>query len=175
MMKQFFHLDRRGMLAEGQTLNLKPIEITTDYHDIKEHAHILFPEGVSMHGDFYLNKVIPQDSHSEWFYEYVRRAGFNQRPSRFQSVFAFETLEDLEKFKIEREIEESIPVFLVECDKFFRADMNLISYNPSPLSMSCLAYNYWSGETNEDINKRFGIEPLWENLLVGPVHVLARI
>lgn len=173
-MKRFYHLDRRGMLSEGQIIKNLPVKINTNFHELKHHAENLFPDGVSAHGQMYLNTAGDSNTQIEWYFEMIRRTIFNRRPSRFQSVFAFSTLDELNRFKAEQGLTDDIPIFELECSSFFRADMNLLKTNSSYLSMSWFAHQYWSGETNEELNKKFNLVPLWENLLNEPVFVKKR-
>lgn len=174
-MKLFYHLDRRGMFSEGQYVTNFPVEINTMFEELRIHAEELFPNGVSAHGRMYLNTVEKKENQIEWFYEMIRRTVYKDRPSRFQSVFAFSSLEELYRFKLERGIADDVPVFELECTNYFKADMNLLTTNTSYLTMSWFAHQYWSGETNIELNNRFGLVPQWENLLTEPVFVKRRI
>lgn len=173
-MGEYYHIDRAGSLNVGQTIELKPISINTDFLGPFQHATDLFGEGVSMHGLKYINEKGTPDSHSEWFLEYVRRSSFNDRPSRFQSIFAFSTLEDISRFKKRININEG-KIYLIEGNSEFKGDMNMVGFQQSPLLLSWLATLYWSGCTNDYLNNKFGFEPLWEHLLTGEIQVLEEI
>lgn len=172
---EFYHMDRRGFFTEEKIINLYSVSINGNVDGLEEHAKFLFPNGLSKHGNQYLNAGVTIDSITEWFFEYVRRSDFNNRPSRFESIFAFNSIEDLRRFKVEKEIYELYPIYKLQSDNFFKADMNLVGNQSSPLVSSFFAHNYWSGKTNEELNKEFNLTPLWEYLLTGKIKVLKRI
>ncbi|PLR84671.1 hypothetical protein CVD25_01150 [Bacillus canaveralius] len=169
-MRTFYHLDRRGAIQEGQTLSLRSYSINSPIRAIKDHAQSLFIDGVTPHGNMYINSRGIPDNYSEWFFEYVRRCNFNDRPSRFQSFFSFLSLEELQRFKQKLNINKGT-IYVVECQNYFKADMNLLGMPDSPLTMSWLANTYWSGESIKEPK----IEPLWECLLTGPVKIIKKI
>lgn len=173
-MKEFFHLDRAGSLEIGETIPLYPMSINSELPGPKEHAYELFKEGVSKHGMQYINQTGTPESHSEWFFEYVRRCNFNNRPSRFQSFFAFSSLEDIKRLQKKLNF-KSGTVYLIEGDNYFKADMNIVGNQQSPLLHSWLANIYWSGKTCEELNIKFGLEPLWEYLLTGNLKVIDKV
>ncbi|MGN7183630.1 hypothetical protein [Cytobacillus kochii] len=172
---EFYHIDRRGFLSENQVIDLIPSSTKGNKDIFKEHANFMFPRGLSEHGKQYLNAANSVDSITEWFYEYIRRTDFYNRPSRFESVFAFGNMVDLQRFRTQSKMEQIFPIYKIQSSNFFKADMNLVGNQPSPLATSLFAHYYWSGETNIDINKKFNLTPLWEYLLTGPIKVLERI
>ncbi|WP_047980755.1 DUF2441 domain-containing protein [Ornithinibacillus contaminans] len=173
-MKTFFHLDRAGSLKIGETISLDPVSINSELLGPKYHINELFREGVSKHGLQYINQTDTADCLSEWFFEYVRKCNFNDKPSRFQSFFAFSSLEDINRLKKKLKYNGGT-IYLIECNDYFQADMNLVGYQQSPLLLSWLANIYWSGNTCEELNTKFGLEPLWEYLLVGNIKVIDKV
>ena len=104
MAETLFTVDRCAKLREGMLMSL------TKYEDIspsalQRHNDHLFPNGLSRHGERYLinidSKAQCRNSNMELFFEYVRRAFFADRVSRFQSVFACGTLADAQLFRSE--------------------------------------------------------------------------
>ncbi|MFC9363073.1 hypothetical protein ACFTZB_41710 [Rhodococcus sp. NPDC057014] len=101
-MPRFYTVDRRGSLHEGQTLGL------TRYDDItpavlQHHLDVLFPDGVAAHGE---NNFVSADARFqvtdhviELAWENVRRAHFPAAPSRLQSVFAVDGLDEARAFR----------------------------------------------------------------------------
>ena len=172
-MALFYHLDRMNSLKENHILSL------TQYTDIQPvelqiHVNEMFPEGVSTHGEKYFLKDISTpmmaSPNIEIFFEYVRRAFYPNRPSRFQSYFAFEQADDamvfLNRFPNNPGVTSSL--WEIEAESFFKADMNLLTQQNSILVFSYLANKYWRGET---INN----SPNWEVLLSPPIRIIRRI
>jgi hypothetical protein len=101
-MPPFYTVDRRQTLHQGFQIEL------VKYNDINPpelqvHVDEMFPEGVSSHGEFYF---LRNSSHHglanpsiELVFEYVRRAKYPDRPSRFQSIFAFELPQQAAEFR----------------------------------------------------------------------------
>jgi hypothetical protein len=169
-MNNYYTVDRLGRLQENQVIEL------IRYNDInppelQSHVNDMFPAGVSHHGERYFLRNESQarlaSPNIELLFEYVRRAQYPNRPSRFQSFFAFETIEQAVTFRERYGIANSI-VWEVESEENFRADMNLLTIRDnSILVYSYFAHLYWRGETRES--------PFWEYLLVPPIKALRRI
>lgn len=164
-----YMVDRRALLAEGRTVGL------VHYDDIcplelQAHVDTLFPDGVSVHGEQYLlrNASDPKlaSPNIEMLFEYVRRACFPSRPSRFQSYFGCETIDQARYFR-ERHGDPLNGIWLVEAERSFTADMHFLQRGSSVLVGSYFAQQYWQGVASED--------PFWEVLLVPPVGVLSRV
>ena len=169
-MWRYFTVDRNRTLEEDQIIHLvkysdvKPLELQV-------HIDSLFPDGVTSHGERYMlrgqalakgvNEVI------ELLFEYVRKSHFPSRPSRFQSVFAFENIDQAVSFRNEYGTSDSL-IWEVESDVVFKADMRLLTLQGSLLSLSYNAHRYWSGISS-------GNNPVWEYLMVPPVRVLRRM
>jgi hypothetical protein len=171
---EFYHFDRLGNLKEGDSLSLSPISINSELKGLKNHAAELFENGVSRFGLNYLNQVGTPETTREWFWEYIRRSNYAHRPSRFQSFFGFATLEDIEVLKRQFKVQNG-NTYIIKCDKFFKADMNLVSYQNSPMLLSWLADTYWTGNTIDELNAKFNRKPVWEYLLTGEVKVVRKI
>jgi hypothetical protein len=169
----FYHIDRINSLKENIQLSL------TRYNDVRpieiqEHVNEMFPEGVSTHGERYFlkNESTPNiaSPNIEIFFEYVRKAFYPERPSRFQSYFGFETISDASNFSHCFPSDSGITPWLweVEAELFFKADMNLLNQQKSVLIFSYLANKYWKGET-------INASPIWEVLLIPPIIIKRRI
>lgn len=167
-MTKFYTVDRRLSLKEGQIITLKK------YNDIspnilQTHADNIFPDGVSIHGEFYWLKSRPIKVNEilELVFEYVRQSQFMERPSRFQSLFANKTIEQSKSFKMS--FCNSIgDIWELECENYFRADMKLLTIPNSLLLLSYFAHQYWQGYSKDS-------EPNWECLLSPPIKVIRRI
>ncbi len=169
-MAKFFTVDRRGYLHTGMELHLtKHTDIIPQ--ELQSHVDMMFPDGVSRHGDQYF---LGSESHAavaspaiELLFEYVRRAHFPYQPSRFKSFFAVETFSEAELFN-QRYGEGKGTIWEIEATGWFRANMNLLTSNQTNLVFSYFAHSYWRGEPGPD-------QPLWEMLLTPPVRVLAQV
>src|SRR5437867_2966643 len=129
-MPRFFHVDRRGTLTDGALIELVRHDDVSP-PTLQAHVDTLFPDGVTEHGRQYFvgfQVIGPvQEPAIELLFEYVRRAGFPERPSRFQSVFAFETVDEARRFRGEMGAAgASIWEVEVEAETAFRADMNYL-------------------------------------------------
>jgi len=139
--------------------------------ELQAHVNHLFPRGVSSHGNsYFLNGSRRSDIASpliELVFEYVRRGCFPDRPSRFECLFACESLEQASVF---RERHGNGSIWKVQCDNVFRADMGLLALGQeSILLTSYRAHRYWSGLAG------YSAQPFWERLLVPPIRVLERV
>ena len=121
----FYSVDRSGLYQTGGTLDLwqqdprlgRPFWRLPDWFeadDLRAHVAELFPDGLSLHGWQYMVErhdfIRPTNSDAlfvnhnmvvELVFEYVRRAVFPSRCSRFQSFFAWESLEMARAFRKE--------------------------------------------------------------------------
>lgn len=100
---------------------------------------------------------------TEWFYELVRLWKYETKLSRFESIFAFETRDDAERFITDSSAEmpdNHNPVICqVEGNSTHVADMNgLAGAIPTFVAGIESARRYWEGE-------QIAEEPLWEVLL----------
>ena len=167
-MALFFTLDRLQSLKKGQVITLKKFDNISP-PELQNHVDAMFPDGVSTHGDRYFlkNDSGPDtlNSQIELFFEYVRRAYFPEKPSRFQSVFGFEKLKQVVSFR-ERFGNGQGVIWKIKADRYFKADMSLLYHPETILVYSYFAHKYWAGEPGPD--------PLWEVLLIPPVQVVKK-
>lgn len=166
--RTFYHLDRRNDLDPGRTLELEPVDGRED-SPLGE----LFPGGLTRHGRHYCAQdLYAEDDHGLWdvscelLFELVRVTRFPERPSRFQSVFGFEALRDLERF-VDSYVDPPYTVWRVAADRSFVADMKLVDVEDVVHGARQADY-YWRGRTYVE-------RPLWEVLLVPPVEVVERV
>lgn len=168
-MTTYFTVDRLGTLAEGQVIGLQKYnDISPNF--LQQHVDELFPEGVSAHGESYFLRN-REDNISgpniELYFEYVRRALYPTRVSRFQAMFAARSLPEAEAFRIRLKAPEA-PIWEVHADDSLAVNMNLLIENNSILVKSYFAGLYWKGEAGPDTS------PVWEVLLKLPVRVLRK-
>jgi hypothetical protein len=169
-MPSLYHVDRDSSLSKGQTIQL------VRYTDIKppefqRHVDMMFPAGVSRHGNnYFLNNKSRSTIASpniELVFEYVRRAFYPSRPSRFQSFFAFSTKGAALLFR--KNYSNSIgKVWEVTALDSFTADMAPLTQRDSILVYSYRAHIYWQGQPS-------GPNPVWEVLLTPPVTILREV
>ena len=191
-MTKFYTLDRSGTLSENQIVNL--VNISTDSllveiknllnrESIVSRGNELFPEGISRHGEQYLllkklivnnpnglpSDLTPTNPMIEIIFELVRKSMFPHLPSRMQSIFCWQTLDDLKKFTNDLGFPDNrrLNVFEVETDNFFIGDMKLLYLGGQGIHAMSLACMYWSGERT--------LNPHLEVLVPLPVQVGSRV
>ena len=145
--------------------------------EAREKIAELYPNGISHHGRQYLHDqyhyvydekntaFINHHAMIEITFELVRQAKFKDKPSRFESTFGCETLEEALKFRAERR-NSNCKIYKVSTDSYFKADMSLLSMGTIPGNM-ILAEKYWSGKSS--------LNPFWEILLSAPVKILHEV
>lgn len=164
-----YHIDRTNSISINQILSLK------NGFDLKDIFNI-YDNSLSIHGIRYLSKNPYNDIHSflwEIATEYVRILKYPQYPSRFQSLFAVESLEQLYVWKNFFE-QSNFQIVKLECSKIYKFDANWITKpgsfknylqtnkfdNVSFASYCYFADKYWSGQPSSS--------PLWELLVPLP-------
>ncbi|WP_017416032.1 DUF2441 domain-containing protein [Clostridium tunisiense] len=174
---KFYHLDRGNSLKEGQVVELKQIDdiectnVPKLSSELQNHFNELFSDGVTRHGEMYFAFGGHNNSNPiiELILEYIRKANFNNKPSRNKCLFAVENINDI--FRLATLLNaKNFTVWEVECESYFKANMNLLGINtPSILINSYIFNDYWKGNQGIDDN------PLWEYLLVPPVKIIRKI
>ena len=173
-MNRFFHVDRTMKLYEGEEIVLeKNNNVKSD--ELLGHINFLYPDGISLHGKNYILREIKSLNNCtmvnssqliEYLFEYVRKGYYSQRPSRFQSVFAFDNIEKA-KFFQDKYCNSQGNIWEIESEESFKVDMNLLTLGNSLLEADYCAHLYWKGETTGN--------PFWEYLLVPPVKVIRKV
>ncbi|WP_440110397.1 DUF2441 domain-containing protein [Paenibacillus sp. QZ-Y1] len=167
-----FHVDRFANLKEGQVVQLANVQIGQPM--LQDIIDSRYPDGLSAHGYYYY--ALPskeegkiQDALAENVYEYERRLYFPHLPSRFQSIFASETIEEaLEWVKIVRRDDIKPLIWEIEFDHsdYIKADSLLIGIDIKDVSLLSPPYHanrYWRGEPSDN--------PQYEMLIKLPVKV----
>jgi len=156
-----YHIDRScsNHFQDGDILTISPT--FTDYNTNKL-LESTYNNKLTRHGQQYLvnpiNPTNPWNTLYETIFEYERRINFPQLPSRFQSFFATQTLEDVDHWIGKLNLNEYIPVWKVYVDpnKVFKADaswFNLDNFDKSTLRISYNALQYWYGKFKPDFEK----------------------
>lgn len=167
-MPTFFHVDRSNACQPGHVFNLQPVQGL--WADHQAHIQTLFPNGIAQHG---MNWLVSPGMDGfitlrELAWESVRRASYPERPSRFQSVFAFDTLADAHSFINIYMGGDNASILEVDAADHFRANMLLLDVKSKGVGISSAAHAYWRGDRGE-------AGELWEHLLVPPVTVVKKI
>lgn len=181
---RYFTVNGRGSYYEGGTVELQSVAagLPPDTPpEIAATAHKLFPHGVSAQAETYLLTPwvldtsmpeahrIARDAFGEVLVELVRRIEAPDAPSRFESLFAFEQLDDARWFRQHfRRGQGSI--YAIDCDDGFRGDFTLLaSLQGTPLRATAYASRYWASQPH------WVETPHWETLLRLPVTIGPRI
>lgn len=189
-MPVFYHLDRTNSLKKGDIINLHKVNnISCDEYKItpmlQEHLEELFPYGLSHHGDNYFasSNCIPYlHPVLELLMEYIRRCSYSYMPSRGESFFAVETVNDAVRLcNVLKENPNNASIWEVECDIAFKFDMFLLDIaqsfiglkNSSNLFTSLLINMYWEGRSIKEILP--DDNPFWEYLLLPPVKIIKKV
>lgn len=175
-----YHIDRHNSLIEGQTVNLN--KYPSGNAEFTFFAEKMFPQGISQHGYNYMcstpkNSIQGETSFTimEFELELIRRSFFSNMPSRYQSFFAVESIENIRLWL--DIITSPFKVYKIEFSKsqyeqFDSQLLNLGLLGYDPLSYSpCLdfskAFAYWSQQSTPD--------PRYELLITPPIKVLKEI
>ena len=184
--EMFYSVDRSGLYQTGGTLDLwqqdpvlgRPFWRLPDWFeadDLRAHVAKLFPDGLSLHGWQYMVErhdfIRPTSSDAlfvnhnmvvELVFEYVRRAVFPSRRSRFQSFFAWESLEMARAFR-----KEGQALYRVESNSIFRADQSWLTLGVQNAIASLFAHRYWSGAPCGKFSL-LRLSALWSALIRSP-------
>jgi hypothetical protein len=170
-MPTYYTVDRLGSLMPGQVIDLKRYDDVRPV-ELQRHVDDLFPLGVSAHGERYFLKNRTDnvaDPRTELHFEYVRRALFPERPSRFTSVFAATSIEGAKDFR-SRFGKPNDSIWQLEADHGFAANMNLLAGDENTILVRSYCANaYWQGEAGPSPS------PFWEMLLPSPVRVVRQV
>ena len=166
-----YTVDRLGALASGMECGL------VEHQDIipKAIADLIkefCPGGISRHGDRYLASMPSGDSvtdaNTEMLFELVRQAKYPDRPSRYQSIFAVDTI-DAARLFAGTYGNCQCNIYQLNSPGAFRADMGLLDARYSEVRKVWHANRYWQGLPHPDA------QPFWEYLVPCPVVIGALV
>jgi hypothetical protein len=177
-MALFYHLDRKGTLSPGSVVTLRPpnySSLSTACISIDlSFLPSLYPNGLSHHGQYYLiyvgqhtrQQMLQSGEHLaklssvlEMYWELVRRAECPDKPSRFESFFAFKTPNEARAFG-----GRTGSVYEVDANVWEEFDLNLLK-QPTSLALRWTQIRqYWNHGASPN--------PLWECLVKPPVKIL---
>lgn len=172
-MTTYYRVDRINAYSEGATITLtSPTDIPSDFLDV---LNMLSPGGLSPHGLNYLtNRDMPPtnvNASIDLSLELFRRSFFSTKPSRYQSIFAWDNLDDAKSF-----MASLLPEFpncviyeiSANSEDIHRGDMSLLTFTSTNLVYADLLRLYWKGTT-------FNERPIWEYVVPLPVKVGAKV
>lgn len=140
----YFTVDRLRRLQPNQTLEVRRCIDPELPEDLRRHIDGLFPGGISDHGRryFVLGTFATPVWALETTWEYVRRAHYPHRPSRFTCTYAWQTIEEARAFSANH---GNAPIWEVSSDSAFLGNMALLDPRPSCVRTSQSAHQYWQG------------------------------
>lgn len=168
-MTTYYRVDRVNAYTEGDIIELtNPSGIPNEFIQVMD---MLSPGGFSPHGLMYLSNSSAHAADKsvaiDFSLELFRRAFFDSKPSRYQSIFAWGRLEDAQSFK--SKLLPDFPNCIIyevstSSENIHRGDMSILSNDKTNLVYADILRLYWSGST-------FTNKPLWEYLLPLPVKI----
>lgn len=159
-------VDRRGIYSPGDII------MPTRYDDISPEeisslVNRLFPDGVAPQGERYLinnkAKIYSKDEYIDWGLEFYRRSVFPEKPYRYTSLFAWDSIEKARCFRLTNG-QPFHKIFAIETTNYHRGDMSLLNNDCTVLEFIHRLDLYWSGKT---VNP----EPVWEYVCAMPVTI----
>lgn len=175
-MPTFYSLDRRGLYREGQLYSLMHVdaELRSDGSILDDQ---IFQQGISPQGLTYVlqspfnNPQNPYGPTIELALEIIRKERFPDKPSRFQSMFACEDLDDVKHFRGTSGSNRSTPIYEVMTETYHRGDMNLFNVQCNMHEFYQRIVKYWSSMTHDTE----GYTPFWEIVIPLPAQIGSRI
>lgn len=181
-MAKFFHVDSNRRLRPCDVVDLQS---PTFRQAESKYAHLLdlFRDGLSAHSVRYLGPkgATSENAEIEAELETIRRNVCPDAPSRFQSIFAFDNIDDARRYacagftpQMAMSIDvgrnlltpSSPNIWLLEGQFSFRGDMKALVRG----ALAEQAAAYWSGREN-----KFEIPVQWEHVIRLPITVLSTV
>ena len=130
-----------------------------------------YKNGFSNHGfkfnipeyEFQQRYFIDNNIPLEIIYEQIRKQNYADKPSRFESIFTCDSIENAKLF-LKSYPEKKIKIYKIQAERFFKADMKLLSVGFRPIDIFILAHKYWQGKSSDD--------PFWEYIVELPVKII---
>lgn len=161
----FYHVDRANSIKKLKTINLFKPSLP---EMLNKALFELFPDGISNHGYHYALQSFKwqhASTSAEQIFELYRQLYFPNKPSRFQSFFAFTSLEDAINFTLDYPLAKIYEVS-IDHENYHIGDMNLVK-GETIIQCHKFALDYWSGRLSDN--------PLKEVLLIPPIHILCQL
>lgn len=175
---KLYHIDRSGTINAGQTLELqKNIHLGNEQKE--KCLNMIMPyykDGLSYHGIQYLlinslfnNNVMSLSNVMDIIFEYERLLNYNEKLSRYQSFFAFDS-EGVKKFINDNNLcNSTYKIYEVKSDYVEKHNMSLIS-GSMHYNIAAMAKIYWENGTDP-----YDRPVLNEYLLKYPIQVLKEV
>ena len=171
-----FTVDRSRQLSTGLRLELTDLKLGPMDAEIEAHVASEYPGGLSQHGFNYLLRAdreagFADSQQIEHYFELARRVFRPDAPSRFQSMFASESVDDALLFRTESQSDLDTPIWEVHYGTpAIKVDMRGLNQSGvAPYATTFRAERYWQGLPN-------GLTPCrWELIIPLPVSVGLRI
>ncbi|WP_434777603.1 DUF2441 domain-containing protein [Neisseria sp. Ec49-e6-T10] len=192
--QEFYSVRNKDITMVGQNIGMTQPSVP---ECIKSNSELVsffegvYKKGFSKHGEYYLlnffwreakslneqgkieKGVFIPDSHLIEIIFEQRRQVKNGKPSRFESLFAWDNIDDAKEFleKRDKESPNKYAIFRVKAlsKNIHKGDMNLLHRTNSFAVAMLYADDYWDGKPN------ISIPPKWEYLLPLPVKVVERM
>lgn len=176
----YYSVDLKGKLHSGCLVTLGQYELNKA--TLVDFMNMQYPDGISMHGCNYLyNPEVMMSENTPvssalvigLVFELVRKAHFPEKPSRYQSLFACENINEVQKFR-DYQVENNgdnpaANIYeVVSNHDVHRGDMKLLDTDCPVLELYRRAFLYWSGSTDMLYD---GYEPFWEILIPLPAFI----
>lgn len=175
---KLYHIDRRGTISAGQTLELqKNIYFGNEQKEkCLNMVMAYYNDGLSQHGIHYLltnslfnNNVMPLSNVMDIIFEYERLLNYNEKLSRYQSFFAFDS-EGVKKFISDNNLSDSFyKIYEVKSDYSEKHNMSLIS-GSMHYNIAAMAKIYWENGTDP-----YDRPVVNEYLLKYPIQILKEV
>lgn len=173
-----YHVDREQSLAKGQIVGFYKNESDNSFMTAN-----MFPDGLSYHGLHYTDESLQNvggNNASFYILEYelelIRRIYFPNLPSRYQSFFAVENIDELKKWGSILDKNNTVWKIEFKDNNFIKRDSNLLipalsnsqnNINFSAKESFFYYYSYWNGDTTSN--------PRFELLIKPPIKIIDKI
>lgn len=149
-MAKLYVVDRYNRYQENQIISLKKFYDITPI-ELSNLVTELFPDGVSDQGNYYFLSNVPyidQTINIDWSFEFYRLAKYPTKPSRWQSLYAWQSLNEAIAFRSSNGSPEN-PIYELDVDlsRCHIADMRLLDNSSSALVHTYRVKLYWQGQT----------------------------
>lgn len=173
-----YHIDRTSsdLYRPGDNLTASPV--FTKYEETDSLLNEAFNNKLTRHGQQYLTNPVnpnsPWDNFYETIFEYERKIKFPNLPSRYQSFFAIETLDDLELWKDILKLQGNEHIWKIHVNEknVLKTDaswFNIKDFDQSVLRISYNASQYWLGKKRPNHNHES------ELLIKGSIKLVERL
>lgn len=149
-MARLYVVDRYNRYQEKQIVSLKKFDDITPI-ELGNLVTELFPDGVSDQGNYYFLSNVPYIDPTiniDWSFEFYRCAKYPTKPSRWQSLYAWQSLNEAIAFRNSNGGPDN-PIYELDVDlsRCHIADMHLLDNPDSALVHTYRAELYWQGQT----------------------------